>query len=44
MDINCGAVLVGTATADELGEHILEKIVVTASGWFKKKNALPWRG
>ncbi len=32
MDVNCGEVLDGTATPDELGERIFQKMLETASG------------
>ena len=32
MDINCGTIVDGTATVEEVGEHIFEKIISIASG------------
>jgi len=40
MDINCGTVIDGTATLDEMGEVIFRKLLVVASGEKSKSEAL----
>jgi altronate hydrolase len=40
MDINCGPVIDGTATLDEMGQVIFERILAVASGEKSKSEAL----
>ena len=40
MDINCGTVIDGTQTLDELGEIIFRKMLAVASGEASKSEAL----
>jgi altronate hydrolase len=40
MDINCGAVLDGTATVEEMGQRIFEAILRAASGERTKSELL----
>ena len=40
MDINCGTIVDGTATVEEVGEHIFEKIIAIASGEQSASEAL----
>lgn len=40
MDLNCGEIVDGTATLDEMGERIFRKILETASGKPSKSEAL----
>lgn len=40
MDINCGYIVDGTATVEEVGEHIFEKIISIASGELSASESL----
>jgi altronate hydrolase len=40
MDVNCGSVIDGSATLDEMGEVIFRKLLAVASGEKSKSEAL----